>query len=481
RFYAGVPLRTEAGHVLGSLCVADRQPRELNPFQLSSLQILANQVMQLLKQHRYALRLQQQQAQDSRLRREQQRFQVYQEQLTRLSYQIELSCQTLLDRGLGILCAFYDLPGGSVSRIQGGVLEIVACQDPRTHPIGHNFVPGMKSPLAGSAIAQIYDQDEVLSWDELSPSNAAWFERLRQVGLQTLIGSTFWVNGQPYGVVTVYDYTPRPQGYSAMERQFLEVFVRWVGFILERSFYIEHLQKLNLGKDRLLAVVAHDLRNPIGSALSARRIITQQLAQGKPVAPKILGIIDTSCKQALALIDELLEVAELEQEQLKLPLEPMRFSSFIEEVQGNFSPRAAEKQLSLSWESEADRAMVALNPRKMVRVLENLLHNALKFTPPGGEIRLRLQQQNQLVRLTIEDTGIGIPAELQAVLFDKFSAARRQGLGGERSNGLGMYIVQEIVQLHGGQIRVFSQESQGTRFEIELPLLHVLEASPAEG
>ncbi|MEZ0370874.1 MAG: ATP-binding protein [Candidatus Sericytochromatia bacterium] len=396
------------------------------------------------------------------------RFHLYQERLNRLSFDMSLQREEFLSQGSEILRAYYDLPSSGITRVQGGVLEVMAIEDAPARARGRIVAAGDKFPLAGSLIAVIYDQEGVLTLDELAAANPERHAVISSYGVETMIASPFWVQGEPYGVVNCHGYVPRPEGFNSYEHEFMQLFCRWLGFMLERRYYIEHLHKLNASKDRLLAVIAHDLRNPLAAIVSA----TRRLERKQELDPRMLSVIDHSCEHATQLITDLLAAAELEQDELKLPLEPIDLGRFVQEALQRFEPLAAAKQLRLSWEPAAGALVVALNPRKMLRVLENLLHNALKFTPAGGEARLRLRREGQEAWLTIEDTGIGIPLELQAVLFDKYSAARRQGLRGEHSNGLGMYIVHEIVQLHSGRIRVFSEVQQGTCFRLELPLVH---------
>jgi two-component system sensor histidine kinase VicK len=101
-------------------------------------------------------------------------------------------------------------------------------------------------------------------------------------------------------------------------------------------------------------------------------------------------------------------------------------------------------------------------------VLNNLLNNALKFTPTGGTVTVGLREHKDKVRLTVKDTGIGIPGKLHHNLFAKFNPTRRAGLHGEVTTGLGLFIAKQIVELHGGDIWLESREKEGTTFFIEL-------------
>jgi signal transduction histidine kinase len=111
----------------------------------------------------------------------------------------------------------------------------------------------------------------------------------------------------------------------------------------------------------------------------------------------------------------------------------------------------------------------ALNKERFNRVIDNLVSNAVKFTPQNGQINLELFPQNGQLQLQISDNGIGIPQNLQPFLFERFTKARRTGLQGEESTGLGLSITQQLVQKHGGSIVVKSSEKQGTAFQITLP------------
>lgn len=228
------------------------------------------------------------------------------------------------------------------------------------------------------------------------------------------------------------------------------------------------LEALNSEKDHILGIVAHDLRNPLSAIQTAKYLIDRQVGKGEAPAAQLLEIIDNSCKNADALIQELLEVADLEQK--RLAMAPIQAENFLQNVLSAFDGRAQAKHIKLVWCNQTGQIQLNLNRVKMGRALDNLLHNALKFTPDGGEIRVTLGREGDKAWIDVADTGIGIPPELQEILFEKFTQARRRGLGGERAHGLGMHIVQEIVHRHGGTIQVFSEVNQGTRFKISLPL-----------
>jgi two-component system sensor histidine kinase VicK len=129
---------------------------------------------------------------------------------------------------------------------------------------------------------------------------------------------------------------------------------------------------------------------------------------------------------------------------------------------------AQQQGIELALDLPDQVVQAALHPDKFGRVLDNLLTNALKFTPSGGRVSVSLAEVGGHPRIVVRDTGVGIPAALQASVFDKFSAATRVGLYDSTTTGLGLFITKEIVQLHGGKIWLKSRENEGTTFFIEL-------------
>ncbi len=117
-----------------------------------------------------------------------------------------------------------------------------------------------------------------------------------------------------------------------------------------------------------------------------------------------------------------------------------------------------------------EKIYVPIDEYKFIQVINNLISNAIKFTPDGGVITVRIKPEKETVQISVSDTGVGIPEHLQEGLFEKFTKARRPGLKGEPSVGLGMSIIKTIVEWHGGKIWFESKENKGTTFHIELPM-----------
>lgn len=229
---------------------------------------------------------------------------------------------------------------------------------------------------------------------------------------------------------------------------------------------LSNLVENNKQKNEVLSVVAHDLQNPLAQLESLISLIQDP---GSSDLPGLILLQQEICRSARRIIGDLIEIAELEDSNYILKTSPTNVNEIIESSIRRFESAAKAKQLSiklrLSPNCEAN-----LNADKFSRALDNLVSNAIKFTGIAKEIELISEVEANCLRVIVRDKGIGIGAEYMPSLFNKFSKAnRRPGTNGEKSNGLGLSIVKNIVELHKGTIRAESQENVGTTFFIELP------------
>ncbi len=151
--------------------------------------------------------------------------------------------------------------------------------------------------------------------------------------------------------------------------------------------------------------------------------------------------------------------------------EKVFLNAFLKMLTQRYQATARIKEIELNFEESARNLCAHLHKDTFERAINNLLHNALKFTPAKGKISVRLNTCNchKFVDIVVEDAGIGIPPSLQPYVFDKFTRAGRKGVGGEESNGLGMYITKSIVENHGGCIWFDTIENEGTVFTVRIP------------
>ena len=230
----------------------------------------------------------------------------------------------------------------------------------------------------------------------------------------------------------------------------------------------ERLERLNHEKDRILYAVAHDLKNPLLNFKTLLEMLTSGKVKRWDVE-EIYRLMARDCDHSTNLIAELLEIGRLEDNDYVLIKKPTNLNEFLHNSIDRFKKQAESKSIEVVLSFDKDIKIVNINEKEFVRVIYNLISNAIKFTPTDGQISISTKLVDDRITIKIADTGVGISKELLPIIFDKFSKASRSGVEGERSTGLGMWIVRHIVSLHGGEITVESVEKQGTTFTISLP------------
>jgi signal transduction histidine kinase len=231
---------------------------------------------------------------------------------------------------------------------------------------------------------------------------------------------------------------------------------------------IDEVSREKEQKQRILNAVAHDLRNPILNITGVSKLMHQEtnLTDEQRV---FLGMIDQSTTASLTLINDLLEHQE-QQPAANHVLSATNLVGLLRKWSPILQLRAAEKNIHIVLESCDPLIQVELNAARMERVISNLVHNAIKFSPDGSEILITTGIQEKEAYITVQDRGIGIPASQLSTLFVRSGNTGRSGTAGEASYGLGLPICKEIIAEHKGTIAVHSAEGSGTVFRITLPL-----------
>jgi signal transduction histidine kinase/DNA-binding response OmpR family regulator len=234
----------------------------------------------------------------------------------------------------------------------------------------------------------------------------------------------------------------------------------------------------NGAKDEFLAMLGHELRNPLSPILIALELIRMRRVPG---AERELAVIERQAQHMVRLVDDLLDVARVARGKFELRLEQVELSHLAALAAEATAPLMAERNHQLVVEVPEQGLAVTGDPNRLTQVLGNLLTNAAKYTNKGGHIRVHACARDGQAVLRVEDDGIGIAAEMLPHLFDRF-VQERQALDRSRGGlGLGLAIVKDIVALHGGSVSARSDgPGRGSVFEVRLPLAEAASA-PADG
>jgi signal transduction histidine kinase len=236
---------------------------------------------------------------------------------------------------------------------------------------------------------------------------------------------------------------------------------------LARRHENERLLELGRMKEEFVASVSHELRTPLTSIRGYLELVLED--DPTPEHVDYLRVIDRNTDKLLDLINDLLDVAQAENGHLVLNREPVALESVVADAVAGLEPAAAARQIALGLHVADRNGPVELDRKRIGQVIDNLLANALKFTPDGGSVDVRLSAENGHVRLDVCDTGVGIPEAEQARLFERFFRTQAASGGSVQGTGLGLAISKAIVEAHGGEIAVESREGVGTTFSVLLP------------
>ncbi|RYY46958.1 MAG: HAMP domain-containing histidine kinase [Chitinophagaceae bacterium] len=224
-------------------------------------------------------------------------------------------------------------------------------------------------------------------------------------------------------------------------------------------------------KNTLLQLLSHDLLGPLSTIQLSAGLLAGPEPLDEQDAAEILGLIALNCTRSVHLIQNLVNDEFLTSSESQLLKQRVELVAKMKLIVSEFRDSPNGHSHLFDFNCSAETLFVNIDEAKFTQVIINLLSNAQKFTPAGGSIELRLDQKDGRILLEVKDSGIGIPDSIKPFLFEKFTRARRVGLRGEPTIGLGMSIIKTIVEWHEGSIDIQSREGEGTTVSIVLPLI----------
>lgn len=227
----------------------------------------------------------------------------------------------------------------------------------------------------------------------------------------------------------------------------------------------------NRAKDEFLSVISHELRSPLNAILGWNRILA--IKRGDDTEVKSCATrIEHSAKAQLKMVNDLLDLGRIGTGKLRIQPRQMKLATLIGVAVDAVRPAAAAKGIEMVVDSEGHHYSIQGDPDRLSQVTSNLLSNAMKFTPSGGRITVKLREDDGRAVLSVIDTGQGIAADLLPHIFDRFRQGDSSTTRGAGGLGLGLTLVREIVALHGGSVSAHSEgENQGSTFVITLPAI----------
>ena len=292
-------------------------------------------------------------------------------------------------------------------------------------------------------------------------------EMLRDLGLSSAMVVPLQARGRTLGAIT-FARTGNAPAYGEAELEVARELARRAALAVDNARLYREAREATRARDEMLAVVSHDLRNPLQAVLIASTLL-EEFSEGGGLSERDrrqLAIIHRSAEQMTRLIQDLVEVISLESGGPGLERAPLSVAVTLGSVAEMFRPIAEQQEVALRVEHPAGLPPVHADRARILQVFSNLVGNAMRYTPAGGSVTLAASAESGGVRFTVADTGTGIDPEHLPHLFDRYWQAQR---GPGRGLGLGLAIVRGIVEAHGGRIWVQSRPGQGSTFHFTLP------------
>jgi len=232
-------------------------------------------------------------------------------------------------------------------------------------------------------------------------------------------------------------------------------------------------KEVDRAKSEFIAIAAHQLRTPLSIVKwTFRMLLDRDFGTLNKDQDKVLGDGSGVVENMIKLVSDLLDVARIEEGRFSLKIIPVKIDKILQEIADAYKPKLDEKKMELKIITRGILPNIELDANKIRLALENIIDNAIKYSPAESIIAAEIEASNRNVEIRIKDSGIGIPVGEQNKIFSKFfrskNAVRKETMG----SGLGLYIVKNIVEMHGGTVRFFSEEDKGTVFYINLPIKH---------
>jgi PAS domain S-box-containing protein len=370
---------------------------------------------------------------------------------------------------LGDAC-FLDEVGedGEVRRLE------VAFADPNHHALAHRLrllapKPGSQTPQASVLetspllIAELADPD----MQDIGESA----EFLRAAGFRSMLVVSLLARGQRLGALTLAR-TASGGPYSSLDLALAEDIARRAAVAIDNARLYEDAQNAIRARDGLIAVVSHDLRTPLATIAGVAEILSRSEASDEK-RQKWVEALKRSANWMKRLIEDLLDVARIEAGRFSIQKYPCSAGALLSEVFELMQPLAQQKALRLEVQAPHREYDLRCDRPRIMQVLSNLIGNAMKFTPEGGVIVVRVGAGDREVRFSVRDNGSGISADELPHIFERFWQARKTDRAGA---GLGLAIAKGIVDAHRGKIWAESEQGKGSTFYFTLPL-----GGPEEG
>jgi signal transduction histidine kinase len=263
------------------------------------------------------------------------------------------------------------------------------------------------------------------------------------------------------------------RAYDPREQQLAEELAWRTAQAMDHARLYRDAQAALRTRDEFVSIAAHELKTPLTTLLGTTEVLQRRAAQAQPYIltdrdQRTLQVIVQQSRRLQQQIDTLLDLSQIQAGQLRLDLKPTDLGSVVGRVVDDIQHTLERHQVAFT--PPESPLIIHGDALRLEQVAQNLLQNAIKYSPGGGSITVVVDKAGAAAHLTVSDQGIGIPAKAQAQLFERFYRASNATGTGVKGLGIGLAVVKDIIARHGGWVEVASVEGQGSTFSVFLPL-----------
>lgn len=363
---------------------------------------------------------------------------------------------------LEIGCNSFQLETGIVSKIKNNTYTVLA----------------YSSPLEGLEVGQVFELNDTYCREVYQTNKTVAFPHVGSIPrmydhpvyvnmhLESYISAPIYVNGNIYGTINFTDRKIKHDGFSSSQFELLEILANTIGKFLEAKIYKDQLKAANNKIKEFVGVVAHDLKNPLGSILSLVQIIEAE--ESNDVKSEMLNLIKATSENSLEMVQSVLDMCAIEIGKVKITKKKNNILETIEESWSEISFLARKKEMELSL--TGGNIEFDFDKQRLMQSFNNLFTNAIKFSYRGRKIEVSVIKKDTDVRIKFIDHGKGISEKQITSIWDSTISTSTPGTEGELGTGYGLPLVKQIIEAHGGTITVESNPGILTVFTISLPL-----------
>ncbi|MDQ5853563.1 MAG: GAF domain-containing sensor histidine kinase, partial [Chloroflexota bacterium] len=270
-----------------------------------------------------------------------------------------------------------------------------------------------------------------------------------------------------------FGWNASDRGYDAAELQLAEEIARRAALAVDHARLYRAAQDALRMRDEFVSIAAHELKTPLTTLRGSAELLQRRATQAQPYTlsdrdQRMLRVIEQQSRRLQQQIDTLLDLSHIQAGHLSLNPRPMDLCHLVGRVVDDIQPTLEQHEVTFSCEDSP--VIVHADELRLEQVLQNLLQNAVKYSPDGRAITVRVTQQGTEAHIAVSDQGIGIPPEARARVFERFYRAPNAAGAGSKGLGIGLAVVADIVTRHGGRVEVTSAEGQGSTFTVCLPV-----------